>query len=189
MVGSLVELSASGASALLTAAFSLVVDAQKSGEPVAWIGLPASGMFFPPDGAAAGVDLSALAVVRMLNVRAAVRAADVLTRCGGFGLIVLDLATVPYGYSSTRFKVPEPYQVTLSPTALTRLAGLAHKHQTAVLFLTEKPAHAPSLGSLIALRAEVSRVKGDVEVHVIKDKRRGPGAVYREACHGPAGLC
>ncbi|MDB4956571.1 MAG: hypothetical protein JWO36_4140, partial [Myxococcales bacterium] len=63
MRGRLVELSARGASATLTAAIELVVEAQTQSEPVAWLTL-ADGTFYPPDVAESGVDLAALVVVR-----------------------------------------------------------------------------------------------------------------------------
>src|SRR5262245_50004695 len=49
--GRLVEVSARGASATLTAATELVVEAQTQHEPVAWFALASmrSGTFYPPD--------------------------------------------------------------------------------------------------------------------------------------------
>src|SRR5882672_8168221 len=51
--GRLVELSARGASATLTAAIELVVEAQTQSEPVAWLSLT-DGTFYPPDVADSG---------------------------------------------------------------------------------------------------------------------------------------
>src|SRR6266404_1707994 len=59
--GRLVEISARGASAALTCATELVIEAQAQGEPVAWVTL-ATGSFYPPDVADSGVDLAALVV-------------------------------------------------------------------------------------------------------------------------------
>src|SRR5690242_8364339 len=73
--GRLVEVSARGASAALTAAIEVVAEAQGEGEPVAWITL-AAGSFYPPDVAASGVDLAALVVVRVRDATAAARAAE-----------------------------------------------------------------------------------------------------------------
>ena len=81
--GRLVELSARGAAATLTAAIELVVEAQQAAEPVAWVTL-GNATFFPPDAAASGVDLAALAVVRVHDATAAARAAERLLRSGGF---------------------------------------------------------------------------------------------------------
>ena len=85
----------------------------------------------------------------------------------------------------------------LSLPLQTRLVGMAQKHDTAVVVLTEKPAGAPSLGSLVSLRVEVQRQELDgtpsdknrMQLRVLKDKRRGPGRVHQEICHGPSGLC
>jgi recombination protein RecA len=179
LAGRLVELSGRGASARLTGAFGLVLEAQRQGEVPAWITFRDSS-FFPPDVAAGGVDLTALAVIRVPEVRAAGRAADQLVRSGAFGLVIVDLAS--RGKSDER----------LAPPILTRLMGLAQKHDTAVVFLTEKPTQAPSLSSLVSLRAEARRTSRgnviDVHVHILKDKRRAPGGEQHETCHGPAGL-
>jgi recombination protein RecA len=177
LAGRLVELSGWKSSAVLTAAFGLVLEAQRRGEPTAWVTLRKS-TFFPPDAAEGGVDLAALAVVRVPDPPTAARTADRLVRSGGLGLVVVDLGPDPYP------NVPVPLQ--------SRLAGLAQKHATAVVVLTEKPADAPSLGSLVSLRAEARRAEEhavrEVRVTVLKDKRLGPGRVHRETCHGPAGL-
>jgi len=176
--GRIVEISGSGAAAPLTAAFGLVLQAQREGEPAAWV-TPRGSSFFPPDAAEGGVDLAALAVVRVADARAAGRAADHLVRSGGFGLVVIDVASAAGG---PRLAAP----------LLTRLLGLAQKHETAVLVLTEKPADAASSSSLVSLRAEACRKRDDrvltIEVRVLKDKRRGPGDVHIEVCRGPAGL-
>jgi recombination protein RecA len=197
IAGRFVELSGHGTTALLTAALGLVRDAQRLGEPTAWITLPRS-TFFPPDAAEGGVDLETLAIVRAPDPRGAARSAVQLTRSGGFGLVVMDfgpkLAGLSRASSAAAFDISLPLQ--------TKLVGLAQKHDTAVVVLTEKPADSPSLGSLVSLRAEVNRVdvnpdsprgKGadayQVQVRVLKDKRRGPGKVHVEVCHGPPGLC
>lgn len=180
--GRLVELSSLGAKAHLTAAFGLVLEAQRAGETVAWITL-AESSFYPPDAFASGVDLDDLIVVRVKDVPFAARGAEQLARSGGMGLIVIDLDRVgPQQRDAGR--VP--------PAMLTRLVGLAQTHDTAIVFLTEKPSDAPALSSLVTLRAEVRRVlrgeKWNVEVSVLKDKRRGPGARFEETCHAPDGM-
>lgn len=177
--GRLCELTSAGASARLTAAFGLVLEAQRNTEPVAWV-LVRGSTFLPCDVAEGGIDLSSLAVVRTADGPRAARAAEQLARSGAFGLIVLDLDRS----SSLGGHAHGPI--------LTRLVGLAQKHETALLFLTEKPSSTASLSSLVSLRAEASRiVEGDVlqvRVEVLKDKRQGPGSASMEACHGPAGL-
>jgi recombination protein RecA len=138
--GRLVELSARGAPATLTTAIGLTLEAQAADEPVAWILAPTRGTFYPPDVSEAGVDLAALLVVRVAEALGAARAAERLLRSGAFGLVVLDLG---------------PEDLALAPQG--RLGALAQAHDTAVVCLTEKPEDAPSLGSVISLRAEAVR--------------------------------
>jgi len=174
--GRLGEISSHHACAALTLVFRLVLEAQRRGEPVAWITLRGSS-FYPPDAADGGIDLAALAVVWVATPRESCRAADWLVRSGGFGLVVLDLGA--------RAHLPIPVQ--------SRLGGLAGRHDTALLCLTEKDGGRPSIGSLVAVRAEALRLEqvGDrfrCEAHVLKDKRRGPGFRHTEICRGPDGL-
>src|SRR5579859_5985988 len=84
--GRLCELSGGAA---VTFAFYLIAEAQRGGEPAAWIGTPLS-CFFPPDAAGGGVDLEALVVVRAPDAAQVARAADQLARSGAFGVLVLD---------------------------------------------------------------------------------------------------
>jgi recombination protein RecA len=174
--GRLVELQSSGSTAALTLAFRIVLDAQLQGEPVAWI-TGRSSLFFPPDVAAGGVDLAALAVVRLPSPDDIVRAADLLARSGAFALLVVDLAPGA--------RVPLPLQ--------TRLLGLARKHDTAVLCLTHAKSGTSPLGSLVSLRGETWRRRSapgafSCGIDVVKDKRRGLGWKHVEVCRGPAGL-
>ena len=174
-MGRLCELSGGPAGSTLTAVFRLVLDAQRRSEPVAWL-MERQTCFFPPDVTAGGVDLDALAVVRLPSAADIPRAADQLARSGAFGLLVLDLGTEP---------IPLPLQ--------SRLLGLAQMNETAILCLTEKLDQAPSLGSLISLRGHVVRSQPGpgqflCEVRISKDKRRAPGRVDRELCCGPTGL-
>jgi recombination protein RecA len=166
--GRLVEISARGAAATLTAAIELVLEAQVAGEPVGWMML-ASGTFYPPDVAASGVDLAALVVIRVADPTAGGRAAERLLRSGAFGLVVLDLV------GSGAIELPVAHQG--------RLVSLAQTHDAAVVCLTDKPAEVPSIGSLVSLRVEAVRQPGEsgrsgdfgVAIRALKDKRRGPG--------------
>jgi recombination protein RecA len=171
------EISGDEAGAGLSLVFRLVLEAQRHAEPVVWIGRRES-VFFPPDVAETGVDLAALPVVWIPDPLSAARVADYLVRSGAFGLTVLDLGV----------------RADLPVHAQTRLVGLAQKHETAVLCLTEKKDHRPSLGSLVSLRAHVVRTQreGDrfhCQARVIKDKRRGPRWQHAEVYRGPDGLC
>jgi recombination protein RecA len=168
--GRFVELSARGATATLTAAIELVIEAQLQGEPVAWLA-SWSTAFYPPDVAANGVDLAALVVVRVADAIGAARSAERLLRSGAFGLVILDLADGE-----------------LAMAVQGRLVTLAQTHDAAVVCLTEKSADTASLGSLISLRTEATRLRDEVVLRVLKDKRRGPGARMAVKRSGPAGL-
>jgi len=175
LAGRLAEVSGSKATAVLTLAFGLVLDAQKHGEPVGWATSTESS-FYPPDAAQLGVDLAALVVVRVPKADAIARAGEKLLRSGGFGLVVLDLGLAD---------MPTPLQ--------SRLTGLAHHHDSALVCLTEKDSKAFSLGSLVSLRVHAKRkTVGKNEfacsLSVLKDKRRGPTWTHEELLHGPLGL-
>lgn len=180
LYGRLVEISGGRDGAQLTVAFGLVRLAQAREEPVAIV-QTRGRTFYPPDVADSGIDLEALVVTRVPTVGDVPRAAEHFVRSGAFGLVVLELGANP--------NVPMPL--------LTRLSGLAKKHECAVVFLTEKRPEHPSLGSLISLRGEAVRRRigasgtepgFDVIVRVSKDKRRAPGWSYEETCRGPLGL-
>ncbi len=156
--------------AALTLAFHVVLEAQRAGEPAAWV--QRAACFFPPDAAEGGVDLDALVVVRAPDTKTMVRAADQLARSGALGLVVIDLGDGA--------EVPMPL--------LSRLLGLAQKHETCVLFLGGAP-----LGSLISLRADSTRLAIDggvfeCELRAVRDKRRAPDWTFKERFRGPAGL-
>ena len=176
LAGRLTELSGSGAAPVLTMAITLVRQAQDEGEPCAWLTLRKSS-FFPADVAEAGVDLDALAVIRVEREADLSRAADKLARSGAFGLIVVDLPK--------KARIPTPL--------LARIARLADKHDTAVVCLTDKPRSEPSLGALVSIRAGAVRTRSRgarfvCEVRALKDKRRGPGWTHTEVCVAPPGL-
>ncbi len=176
VAGRLVEISASKASAALSVAFALVRDAQARGEPVGWVGSTES-YFYPPDAARSGADLNALVVVRIAKTEDIARAGEKLLRSGAFGLIVLDLGEAD---------IPLPLQ--------TRLAGLARRHHTALICLTEKDGAAFSLGSLVSLRVHAEKKRSEdhrfaCTLRVLKDKRRGSTWNYEDFYAGPAGLC
>ncbi|HEX9794446.1 MAG TPA: recombinase A [Planctomycetota bacterium] len=177
LAGRFVEISGAAASAALTTASSLILQAQGRGEPVAWITDRAS-TFYPPDFAASGVDLAALPVVRAGSAREAAWVADALLRSGGFGLLVLDLGD--------RTELPIAWQ--------SRLAGLAKRHEAVLLCLTSKSGSRPSLGSLVSIRGESSKQRRNFDrftcaLRVLKDKRRGPGWEHQEVRRGSDGLC
>ena len=176
VAGRFAEISGSNATAALTLACGLVLDAQKRGEPVGWATSTESS-FYPPDVAQLGIDLAALVVVRVPKADAIARAGEKLIRSGGFGLVVLDLGLAAK---------PTPLQ--------NRLTGIAHHHHSALVCLTEKDSKAFSLGSLVSLRVHAERKRvGKNEfacgLNVLKDKRRGPTWTHEELRQGPPGLC
>jgi recombination protein RecA len=176
IAGRFIEISASAGSASLTLAFGLVRETQQRGEPVGWVTSQES-FFYPPDVAQFGVDLGALAVIRVLNAANIPRAGEKLLRSGGFGLIVLDLGAAD---------IPIPLQ--------SRLTGLAQHHHTGLVCLTEKQSKMFSLGSLVSLRVHAERRRSSdnrftCQLRVLKDKRRGPTWNHEDLCRGPAGLC
>jgi recombination protein RecA len=176
LAGRMVELSSDAAGATLTAVTSLVLQCQQRGEPAVWI-LGGTSSFYPPDVAAAGVDLAALVVVRAESTIKAARAADHLLRSGGFGLVILDIVED----SALRMNVQS------------RLSGLANTHKSAVVCLTRKKSNSPSIGSLVSLRGETSVTRTGFDeftwdVEIVKDKRRGPGWNHSGRCRGVEGL-
>jgi recombination protein RecA len=180
--GRLVEITGAGASAVLTTALGLVREAQRQGETTAWIAGEES-LFYPPDAAEQGVDLGSLVIVRPPS-HLAMKAADKLARSGAFGLIAVDMSSQNAGGPRRPGTAPK------GDAWLSRLLGLAQRHDTAVLFLT--PRAAP-LGTLVSLRGEARRVRVSadhyqVRVRVLKDKRRSPEWQHREQHRGPAGM-
>ena len=174
--GRLVEISASPSGAPLTLAFRLVLDAQRRGEPAAWVGRK-DEPFYPPDVSDGGIDLAALPVVWTKDPIGAAKAADLLVRSGAFGLVVVDLGI----------------DARLPAHAGSRLAVLAKQHRTAVVCLTDKDQARPSLGPLVSLRAHTAvrtREGGRFrcEAQAIRDKRHGRTWAIAEVCRGPDGL-
>jgi hypothetical protein len=191
--GRLVEVAGAEDTAALAMALGLVLDAQHAGEQAAWIA-PAESVFFAPDVLENGTDLDALVVVRVPDPIAGARAADKLLRSESFGVVVVDIGATP--------RIPTPL--------LARLASLAQRNHTALVFLTQQgsvPAPtgaAPSgaslatgtsssLGSLISLRVRARRQRIGADwfrcwLEVLKDKRRGPTWGYEEVCRGAPGM-
>ena len=176
IAGRFIEISASVSTASLTLAFGLVREAQNQREPVGWV-TSMESVFYPLDAVHGGIDLAALAVIRVLHTASIPRAGEKLLRSGGFGLVVLDLGIAD---------IPMPLQ--------SRLTGLAQRHHAALVCLTEKESKTFSLGSLVSLRAHAERQRSSdhhfaCRLRVLKDKRRGPTWSHEELCRGPAGLC
>jgi hypothetical protein len=115
----------------VSAAAALVVAAQAQKEPCAWV-VEAGFEPFAPDLAAAGIALESLVLVRA--TRKLARAADLLARTGGLGLVVIDADTVP-------------------PRAmLRRLAEHAQRHAMAVVLLADRASADPAISLLVRLQ-------------------------------------
>ena len=173
LAGRLVEISGDGR---LTLTVPLLVQAQVQQEPVVWISA-ARAEFFPPDMAAGGVDLEALPVIGVSTALEAALVADRLLRSGAFGMIVVDLND----------------DMRIGATQQGRLAGLARRHDTALICLSILGHLRGDGSSMVSLRAESRRKRTGLsrfrcELQAIKDKRRGPGWRHTEVCHGPSGL-
>lgn len=176
LAGRLTELRSSSNSASLSICTSLLREAQQRQETVAWIATSTS-RFFPPDLDAAGVDLSALPLIRTPNAAASARAADRLLRSGAFSLVVADL-----GNSQA---IPNPL--------LNRLSGLVRKHHAALVFLLNRQQCHDSLSPLISLTANTEYRRSSIDsfrctLTAVKDKRQGPGWSHEETFRGPPGL-
>jgi len=178
-----------------TAATSLLVAAQRSGETCVWI-QPARGELYPPDLAAAGVDIEALVVIHvpdkasMPGPRGQCRAAELLLRSGGFGLVILDFAHAePRGSNAWQG----------------RLLGLARQHEARLVILRRGVEQTlPSLGPLVSLRiaSRIERAQderdppgfrprtGRFVVHheVVKNKSGAPVEPTPETIRGPWGV-
>lgn len=177
LAGRFVEVGGGPAAAGLTLCARLMVEAQCAGGLVAWVGGSSTG-FYPPDLAAAGVDLGALAVVRVDEARKLWRVCDTLLRSGGFVLVVADV----------RGEIGVPF------AAQTRLGGLAQRHNATLLALTRQARGEETRGSLVSLRAETDKRRTGHDgflcrARVVKDKRRTPGWTHEEWCRGTDGLC
>ncbi len=176
IAGRLVEISGSRARSSLTLAAGLVLEAQHQGELAGWA-TSRESFFYPPDIAAKGIDLNSLMVVCVPDACAIPRAGEKLLRSGAFGAVVLDLGSI---------QIPMPLQA--------RLSGLARKHYTALICLTEKDSSEPSLSSLVSLRVHSQRAQSSCgkfacSLRVLKDKRRGPTWKHSEVCSGPQSVC
>jgi hypothetical protein len=200
--GRLVELCGE---AQTSTAVSILAHAQREGETAAWI-QPVHGELYPPDLAAAGVDVEALVVIHvppagtakggecpkptgtaMAGAAGQCRAAELLLRSGGFGLLVIDFCrTEPTGGAAWQG----------------RLLGLARQHEARVLLLRRESRE--SLGPLVGMRvaSRVERVTNlddpagfhprtghfEIRHEVLKNKSGGPLEPAAIRIRGPWGL-
>ena len=174
LVGILAEISEETPSGSVSFAAEIISEAQGQNEPVAWVA-GTDSIFFPPDLLTRGIDLAAVAVVRAGGDVDSLTAAEWLVRSGAMGLVIVDC---------------ERHWV-VSDASLGRILKLAERNLCAVVFLTRKSRHDPSLGSRISLRGCVARSPGGgfaIDVHTVKDKRSNSGSRQSRQYHGPSGL-
>jgi recombination protein RecA len=157
-----------------TLAAGLTARAQAAGQTVAWISATAD-VVYPPDLAAAGVDLRALTFVFAADALQAARTAEHLLRSRAFALLVVDLED----------------GAGISDAAQGRLLRLARNGEAGVLCISH--GDRPLRGSMISLRGAVSRERSaggryHVRVRITRDKQGGPGMRSGEVCYAPPGM-
>lgn len=159
--GRLIELTGGPDAAPTSAAVQILLSSQREGDPVAWI-QPRGGTLYPPDLAAAGLELACMLVVHVPLDAGSVglaKAAELVLRTGAFGAVALDL---------THARPPR------GDAWLGRLASLAREHDSRCLLLGP-PDAGTSLGPLVSLRLRPRRRRirpgvYAVETDVLKDK-------------------
>jgi recombination protein RecA len=174
LVGVLAEVSEERPSGAVSFVTEIIVEAQTRNEPVAWVS-GADSIFFPPDLAARGVDVSAVAVIRAGGENESLTAAEWLAGPAAIGLLIVDAEG----------------QWNVSESSLGRILKLAEKNQCAVIFLTRKRRHEPSLGSRIAVRGCIERsgtLPLIVDITTVKDKRSNSSTRQRRQYNGPSGM-
>ena len=198
--GLLVEFSGTRQSARLSSVVSALRAAQSKGETTAWV-QDAHGPLYPPDLAEAGVDLSALAVVRVPaspgrrrgypGREALVRATEMLVRTGAFGFVIVDVREEERRPIRRDPSSGAPWR--LPPAWQGRLLGAVRDHGSRIVFLSSHPPFRESVGSLVGLRLEPHRVRVApglfaIEHQVLKNKPGLPFADASETRRGPWGL-
>lgn len=179
-LGRLTEVSGAGGGGGLTLAASFLRRAQRGGRTALWLSAEGKA-FYPPDMQASGVRLDRLPVLFLPRPEDASLVATRLLGCGGFDLVIWDLAS----WKGAPGRLPS--------ALLARLAAMARHHRALVLILTEKPEEEASLGCLVGLRLGVEAERRDpslLRVRVLKDKRGsvGEGREWLWRCGVPEGL-
>jgi len=157
--GRLTEISGHrGTSAKTSVLVEAIRDAQEANEPCAWVLAEGTARPFAPDLVAAGVRLEDLALVEVPAREGALRAAELLLRSGGFGLVVVELPSA-LGRLAAR--------------GLARLRALAREHDARVCLMTEGEAP-QSLGPMVGVRYVPRRTPAyhgaEVRLEVLRDK-------------------
>jgi recombination protein RecA len=181
--GRLIEIASARDGAQMTAAVACLQHAQAQGETAAWV-QPAGGPLFPPDLADSGVDLDALLIVNVpqsAGAFAAIKAAELLLRSGGFGLLILDM------------REQQAQGLVRDSAWQGRLLGVAREHDSRIVLLSAGATQAGSLGPLVSVciephRRRLARGQFAVEHRVRKDKSGLLCTLADEQRRGPWGL-
>ena len=174
LVGILAEISEETPSGAVSFVAEIIGEAQTRNEPVAWVA-GMDSVFFPPDFHQRGIDLSAVAVVRVQGETDSLTAAEWLIRSGAMGLVIVDLGG----------------NTEVNDASLGRILKLAERNLCAVVFLTQKRALDPSLGSRISLRGCITRSPVRplaIDIQTIKDKRASSRGRQSRQYSGHAGM-
>jgi recombination protein RecA len=185
--GRLIEIVSQPAGAQMTTAVACLREAQAQGEPAAWV-QPEGGSLYPPDLADSGIDLEGLIVVhvpRRAGPHGLAKAAELLLRSGGFGMVVVDFVGATLrAEASAALPADVAWQG--------RLLGLAREHQSWLLLLSDGR-RSGSLGPLVSLciepqRRRVERAHFAIEHRVRKDKSGTLCTLAEDHRRGPWGL-
>jgi hypothetical protein len=174
LIGILAEISEETACGAVSFVTEIILEAQRRNEPVAWVAGVMS-TWYPPDLASRGVDLGAVAVIRAGGEDESLTAAEWLVRSGALGLVIID--------AEGEWKA--------SDASLGRIQKLAERSRCAVVFLTRKRTHEPSLGSRISLRGCITRSGSEpfhIAINTIKDKRSNSSHRQSRQYDGPSGM-
>jgi recombination protein RecA len=179
--GRLTEIAAGPEGGTSSVAATWVAMAQRADEPVAWVQWE-FGELYPPDLAARGIDLEALLVVHVGErhvMPPRLRAAELLLKSGGFGLVVVDMTAgqPPRGVGWQH-----------------RLQHWARTQNCALVLLCAHPEPVfDSLGALVALqiipqRHQVGPGLFELNCSIGKNKLEQGLQGWRATCTGPPGF-
>ncbi len=134
----------------VSAAAAITAAAQRHSEPSAWL-VERGFEPYGPDLEAAGVALESLILIRLSQHHKLGRAADLIARTGGVGLVVVDSEKIPHR------------------AMLRRLANHAEQHRMAALILCDAPHHDAAI-SLVA-KAEYDPA-GEQRLTAMRDRNQ-----------------
>jgi recombination protein RecA len=170
--GQILEISGESSSGKSTLAFGACLSLLQRGKAVAWVD-PSQG-FWPLAALEAKKPLDKLLVLRVKDGMAALRGAHLLL--SSRGAVAAVVVTLPAGFSPAE-------------SNLVKLLRLAEQAGAALVFLTQRPATAASLGACVALRLCVRRaMRGKtsvLQVHVARHKHGPTRAHAEEPVRGP----